>query len=39
MIRDQGDQHEGGVGRTAVERHGGEQIVHQVEGRRIAPSV
>ena len=33
--RDQGNQHEGGIGRTAIERHVGQQVVHQVEGRRI----
>ena len=33
--RDQRDQHEGGIGRTAVERHGRQQVVDQVEGWRI----
>ena len=34
--RDQRDQHEGGVGRTAVEGHRGQQVVHQLERRRVS---
>ena len=33
--RDQRDQHEGGIGRPAVERDAGQEVVHQMEGRRI----
>ena len=33
--RDQRDQHERRIGRTTVERHGGQQVVHQVKRRRI----
>jgi hypothetical protein len=41
VARDHGDErneHEGRIGGTAVERHGGQHVVHQAEGRGMAPS-